>query len=165
MAQARMVMIQNMVNKTVGVKYPEYGVNRKWTKKGQTIPLPYDVVEQLLWAEGFKNMIDRGILYIADMKDKIDLGLEPYGAEKPENIRVFTPTELDNLLRNVPFVVFKKEIEGVGEVQLREMVNYAIANRIVDIEKANLLYELTDLDIIKSITKAQDIERAEAVER
>ena len=33
MANTRMVNITNMVNKTVGVKKMEYGVNRKWTKK------------------------------------------------------------------------------------------------------------------------------------
>ena len=48
MAQ-RMVKVQNMVNKTVSVKKPEYGINRRWTQKGQIIPLPYEAVEQMLW--------------------------------------------------------------------------------------------------------------------
>lgn len=74
MAQ-RMVKVQNMVNKTVSVKKPEYGINRRWTQKGQIIPLPYEAVEQMLWDNGVRVMIDRGILYIPDMKDKIDLGL------------------------------------------------------------------------------------------
>jgi hypothetical protein len=46
MAQ-RMVKVQNMVNKTVSVKKPEYGINRRWTQKGQIIPLPYEAVEQI----------------------------------------------------------------------------------------------------------------------
>ena len=71
MSNTRMVNLKNMVNKTVGVKLPEYGVNRKWTTKGQVIPLPYDTVEQMLWHEGFRKMIDRGILYIENMQDKM----------------------------------------------------------------------------------------------
>ena len=29
----RMVKLKNMVNKTVSVKLPEYGINRRWTAK------------------------------------------------------------------------------------------------------------------------------------
>lgn len=29
----RMVNLQNMVNKTIGLNKPEYGIKRKWTKK------------------------------------------------------------------------------------------------------------------------------------
>ena len=48
MAQQRMVKLQNMVNKVIGLNKPEYGIKRKWPKKGQIIPLPYDTVEQML---------------------------------------------------------------------------------------------------------------------
>ena len=37
MAQ-RMVMITKMVNGKVSIKDPAYGVNRRWEKRGQTIP-------------------------------------------------------------------------------------------------------------------------------
>lgn len=161
MSNVRMVKIKNMVNKRVGVVRPEYGVNRKWNKKGQEIPLPFDTVEQLLWTTGFRNMIERGILYIENMQDKIDLGLEPYDAVEPENIKVFTNAQIENLLTNTPFVAFKKELEGVGETQLKEIVNYAILHRLVDMQKADYLRQLTGSDILKAITRAQDIERAE----
>ena len=164
MANTRMVNITNMVNKTVGVKKMEYGVNRKWTKKGQSIPVPYDVVEQLLWTEGFRNMIDRGILYIESLKDKIDLGLEPDGATEPENIIVLNSKQIDNLLRNVPFVAFKKEVENLNEIQLKEIANYAIANKIADAEKSAYLYDLVQVDILKTISRNLEIERLEAKE-
>ena len=63
----RMVKLKNMVNKTVSVKLPEYGINRRWTAKGQVVPIPYETMEQILWHDGFRKMIDRGILYIEDM--------------------------------------------------------------------------------------------------
>ena len=59
----RMVKVTNMVNKTVGVKLPEYGINRKWVRKGQSVPIPFDALSQMLWHNGFRNMIDKGILY------------------------------------------------------------------------------------------------------
>ena len=163
MAQ-RMVKVQNMVNKTVSIKKPEYGINRRWTQKGQIIPLPYEAVEQMLWDNGVRVMIDRGILYIPDMKDKIDLGLEPEGAEEPENIIVLKDNQIKELLTTTPFIVFKKEIEKLTQTQVREIVNYAIVNELVDVNKVCYLKDLTGLDIMKSISINHDIKKAEEEE-
>lgn len=165
MANTRMVNITSMVNKTVGVKLQEYGVNRKWTKKGQVIPLPYDTVEQMLWHEGFRNMIDRGLLYIESMQDKIDLGLEPPEATEPENILVLNDTQIQNLLLNEPYAVFKKELEKYNLTQIENIVNYAILNEITDSQKSELLLELTGTDILKEVSTKKELERLDKKER
>ena len=102
----RMVKLKNMVNKTVSVKLPEYGINRRWTAKGQVVPIPYETMEQILWHDGFRKMIDRGILYIEDMQDKIDLGLEEEGTTEPPNIVVLTDKQIETLLTTSPIDVF-----------------------------------------------------------
>ena len=158
----RMVELQNMVNKTVGVCKPEYGLKRKWTKKGQTIPLPYDIVELLLWDEGFRKMIDRGILYINSMQDKIDLGLEPEGAIEPENIKVLTDLQIKNLLTTAPYVAFVKEIKELTLTQIKNIINYSIANEIVDVQKCNYLTELTNIDILKTISQNKKLAKEES---
>ena len=109
-------------------------------------------------------MIDRGILYIEDMKDKIDLGLEPEGAEEPENIIVLKDNQIKELLTTTPFIVFKKEIEKLTQTQVREIVNYAIVNELVDVNKVSYLKDLTGLDIMKSISINHDIKKAEEEE-
>ena len=38
----RMVKVQNMVNKTIVIRKPEYNLNRRWTQKNQIIPIPFD---------------------------------------------------------------------------------------------------------------------------
>lgn len=158
---ARMVNLKNMVNKTVGVKLPEYGVNRKWVNKGQVIPIPYETVEQMLWHEGFRKMIDRGILYIESMKDKIDLGLEPVGAEKPENIIVLTEVQIKNMLESQPIEVFKNEVLSLTMTQVNNIVNYAIENEVVDVAKCDFLKTVTKIDILRAITLKKDMERVD----
>lgn len=158
----RMVKVQNMVNKTVSIKKPEYGINRRWTQKGQIIPLPYEAVGQMLWDNGVRVMIDRGILYIPDMKDKIDLGLEPEDATEPENIIVLSDLQINNLLTNVPFSVFKREIDKLPETQVREVANYAILHEIADVQKTDYIGELTNVDILKAISRNKDVKKAEA---
>lgn len=165
MANTRMVYLKNMVNKTVGVKIPEYGVNRKWTQKGQVIPLAYDTVEQMLWHEGFRKMIDRGILYIENMQDKIDLGLEPADATEPENIKVLSDSQIQNLLVAQPYTVFKKEVSELNMTQINNIVNYAIANDIVDVQKCELLQDITKIDILKAVSTKKELERLDEIEK
>lgn len=162
MADTRRVKVVNMVNKTVGVRHPEFGVNLRWNAKGQPLMINYDILEQLLWNDGFRKMIDRGILYIDNMQDKIDLGLEPEGATEPENILVLKESKMKELLTTIPFVVFKKELQKYNLTQIRELVNYAIAHEIIDMDKATYLKDITGLDIVRAVSNNREVERAEA---
>lgn len=161
----RMINLKSTVNKTVGVKLPEYNVNRVWKQKGQTIPLPYDTVEQMLWNEGFRNMIDRGILYIDNLQDKIDLGLEPEDAKKPENIIVVSDAEIKNLLTVSTLEQFKKSVDRLNRTQIDNIINYAIVNDLVDVAKAMYLKELTGVDILENVSRKKKLEEAEKKEK
>ena len=59
---SRQVILKSAVEGSVSVNYPQYGVNRKWNKIGQPMSMPYEVVEQCLWENGFRRMIESGIL-------------------------------------------------------------------------------------------------------
>lgn len=158
----RMVKVQNMVNKTISIKKPQYNFNKRWTQKNQIIPVPFEALEQMLWDEGIRRFFDRGMLYISEMKDKIDLGLEPEGATEPQNIIVLTDKQINDFLTSKPFVVFKKELEDLSDTQIREIVNYAIIHELADIEKVNYLKKLTGVDILKAIARNLDVKEAES---
>lgn len=159
----RMVKVQNTVNKIVSIKKPQYNINKRWTQKGQILPIPYETLEQMLWDEGIRKLFDRGMLYIPDMKDKIDLGLEPEDATEPQNIIVLNDKQINEFLTSKPFVVFKKELESLSSTQIREMVNYAIVNKVTgNVEKLELLKSYTGVDILKAISRDLDVEAAEA---
>ena len=96
------------------------------------------------------------------MQDKIDLDLEPTDATEPQNIIVLTDKQIENLLNNVPFVAFKKELEELSSTQIREITNYAIIHEIANVEKVNYLKSLTDVDILKAISRNLDIKTAES---
>ena len=149
----RMVVLKNMVNGKVVVNKPAYGVRRVWNKRNQPMAIEYNTVQQLLWDPGFRNMIDSGILYIENMKDKIDLGLEPVGTEEPVNIIVLTETEMKE-----PFSVFKRKVSELSKVQVDNLISYAVENEIVNTEKCKYLKEVTGKDILASISRKQDME-------
>lgn len=160
MEKQRMVIIKNMYDAVVSVYKPEYGIQRKWQKLGQSIGIPYETVEQLLWDRGFRNLIDSGMLYIEDMQTKIDLGLEPEGATQPVNIRTLTVEDIKNLW-NAPIAVFKKEIDDLPAIQVDAVIEYAIQNDIADATKCIFIKTKTGKDILKAISNKQDLELAD----
>ena len=161
----RMVMITNMVNGMVSVKDQAYGVNRRWVKRGQTLPIPYEAVENLLWQDGFRRMLEAGVLYIQDLQTKKDLGLEPEEAKEPTNIKALNETQMKNLLNNAPMTVFKKEVSTLPRVQVDNLIEFAIENKIVNAEKCAFLKDLTHKDILAAISAKEEEAKADERER
>lgn len=153
---ARMVKITNMVNAQVSVNDPFNGINRIWKKKGQSTAIPFEAVEQMLYDDGFRNMIDCGILYIDSMKDKQDLGLEPLEAEVPTNIIALSDADMEKLWKATPLVVFKREVMNLPSVQVDSLIEYAVQNKIVVADKCAFIKELTKKDILLAISRNQE---------
>lgn len=161
----RMVTLQNTTAATVNVYSPAYNVNRIFPGKGTKQMLPFEIVEQLLWDTGFRNMIDSGMLYIEDMQTKIDLGLEEPETKVPTRIKVFTPEQILTLLKIKSFEDFKKEVSSASVEQANEIVKYAVENNLVDNDKVNYLKERTGKDVIAMIARKRleaDAEKAYA---
>lgn len=156
---SRMVKITNMINAQVSVVDPANNVNRQWKKRGQSTAIPYEAVEQLLYEDGFRNMIDSGILYIESMKDKQDLGLEDIDSTKPTNIIALSTADMERLLKETPLVVFKKEVANLPAVQVDSLIEYAVENKIANVEKCTFLKELTKKDVLKAISNREEIEK------
>lgn len=149
----RMVKLVSMDSGTVCLYEPAYNVNRIFKGRGTTQVLPFEVVSQMLNTDGFRSMIDMGILYIESMEDKIDLGLEEPGTTEPTNIKVLTDAQKATLLKADTVDEFIKHLEGYTTEQVLTLVDYAVDNKITNIEKANILKELTGKDIISIIAK------------
>lgn len=154
----RTVIVTNMLNAQVGVKDNTTGMIRRWNKRGHKIPIPFDVIEQLMWQDGFRRMIESGILYIENLQDKINLGIEPYGTDKPVNIIVLSDKRMEELMTTIPLEVFKEEMQQLPRVQVDNLIEYAINNKKVDSAKCAFLKSLTGKDIFKAIAAREDDE-------
>lgn len=155
----RMVALKNMVDSKISVKEPSLGVNRRWERRGQTLTMPFETVEQLLWVDGFRRMIDEGFLYIENLQDKIDLGLEPQGVTRPTNIIALSEKEIVDLLTKADLNTFKATIAKLPDSQIDNVIDYAIAHELVDMQKDAILKEVTKRDILGAISqKAKNAE-------
>lgn len=62
------VKVSSQCNAHVSITVPNRNFVRNWAKKGQTISIPFEILEEALFDEGIKNMLDLGILHIDDLK-------------------------------------------------------------------------------------------------
>jgi len=60
-------------------------------------------------------MFKQGLLYIDNMKDKQDLGLEPLEATEPTNIIALSPKQMEEMLTVKPIAVFKRELSKLPD--------------------------------------------------
>lgn len=149
--EQRIVMIKSLVNHRVGISIPELGLQKKWTKQGAKMTIPFDILEQALWYPGVKTLFEKGSLYIDSMQDKIDLGLEPVGATEPENIIVLNDGQRLNMLKLMKFDDFVEQVKQLNRTQVDNLIEYAIENKIVDVDKCTYLKKMTGKDIIKTV--------------
>lgn len=161
---SRQVILKSSVDGSVSINYPQYGVNRRWSKRGQPMAMPFELVEQCLWETGFRHMIQSGILYIEDMQTKIDLGLEPADATEPTNIIVFDENEMLELWKQASLEEFKKRTQEAPRTQVDNLITYAIQHEIVEMDKVNFIKKLTGKDILTSVNLKRQVEEADAEE-
>lgn len=159
MSTERNVKIVSMVDNMVSIRKPEYNIYRSWKNRGQVFTIPFDTVQQLLWDTGFKNLIYSGVLYIPDLQDKIDLGIEEEGATEAKNIVAFTEEKMVELFSDkVPMEEFIKLMTTVPRTQVDILIEYAIEKEIVNVEKDKFLQELTGKDILVGISRKHALE-------
>ena len=154
------VKVKSMVAHKVTVNSPDLRFSRTWQSYGSVVSIDREILDELMYDIGFQNMIKMGILYIEDMQTKKDLGLEPENATEPQNIIVLTDKEKRSYLTTLPLVGFKDKIKKLSTEQLNELCNYAIANKLLDVEKAKVLKEACGRDIINAVRLSEQNEEA-----
>lgn len=144
------VKVTNMCGHDVTVNRPELGFRRDWKPKMSHM-IEKDLIEELLLGTGFRYIIDNGMLYIEDLETKKELGLEPEDATEPVNIVILSDKDKEEYLTKISLAAFKEKVNTLPIEQLRSLVDYAIAHRLVDINKAKVLKTKTGRDIVKAI--------------
>lgn len=146
----RVKVISTLKNK-VTVNVPDIRFSRTWASAGMAINIDRETLNDLMYDPGFANMIKMGILYIEDMEVKKDLGLEPEDATEPVNLILLTDKEKRYYLGELSLVGFKDKMKKLSRNQVEELADFAIKNKIVDIDKSKVIKEACGRDIIRAI--------------
>lgn len=151
MDENQKVKITSAVKHKVIVNSPELRFSRTWPGYGSSVTVDKELLENLMYDLGFKNMIMLGILSIEDLQVKKDLGLEPEDATEPINIITLTDSQRNYYWKELSLVGFKDKIRKLSRTQLEELAEYAIDHKIIDVDKCKLVKEACGRDVINAI--------------
>lgn len=145
------VKVISTITSAVSVVAADLRFSRTWPMAGASVSIDKELLEDLMYDIGFRNMIESGILYIEDLKTKKDLGLEPEEATKPENIIVLNEKEKRKYMTTLATPIFKEKIKKLSKAQLEELCDFAIDNKYLSVDKAKILKEACGRDIIAAV--------------
>lgn len=142
------VMVTSMVGGTISASALNH---RVWNKKGQKLPVSKDVLREAIYEPGVEYMFKNGILFIEDMDFKIELGLEAEGTKTPTQILALDDKYLNRVLRLMPIVDMKKAIDNMSLTQKQELVDYAVKQNDVQLDRLEVISKKCNVDILRAI--------------
>jgi hypothetical protein len=142
------VKVKSLVSSRVILSVPDIRLKRVWERKGATMVIPFEQLEEAMYSPGVENMFRNGILGIDDMEVKIALGLEPEDAKEPVNIITLNDDQRKRYLKVMPVAEFRQKVKELPIEQINELAAYAIANEIMDYDKSEVIKKLSGTDII-----------------
>ena len=153
------VKVISQYNGRCGIDNGDLHISRRWPARGSYVMFDKEVLEELMYDQAFKNMIEEGYLYIEDLEIKKDLGIEPEDATTARIINL-TDKELERFWKIMPLTQFKVETKQLTKVQLDSLADYAILHgNDGTIEKADYLTKITGRNILKGIELQKQITR------
>ena len=145
------VIVTSMVGGTVGFTAPNSRIKKIWPKKGTKLPVEKDLLREAIYQPGIEYLFKNGILYIDDMDFKIELGLEPEGTEQPTAIIPVDEKYLNRVLKLMPIAEMKAAINKMSDNQKKELLDYAVEQNDIQLDRLDVLKKLLDVDVLKVI--------------
>jgi uncharacterized protein Smg (DUF494 family) len=145
------IKVISTLKNRVTVDVPDIRFSRTWPTAGASVNIDKDTLEELMYDAGFANMIKMGILFIEDMDFKKEIGLEPEDATEPVNLILLNDKEKKYYLTGLSLVGFKDKLKKLSKNQIEELADYAIQNKLVDIEKCKIIKEACGRDVVRAI--------------
>lgn len=144
------VIVTSMVGGNIGITLPHIRFNKTWPRKGTKLTIEKDVLREAIYEPGVEYLFKQGILYIDDLSFKIELGLEPEGAEAPTHVAV-DEKYMTRVLKVMPIGEMKKAISEMNEIQRQEFVDFASSQNDISLERIKVVDQVTGANILKII--------------
>ncbi len=148
MDKATKIIVKNTTNHEVLVILSQQHFTRTWAPDA-TLKVPYEILEEAIFDKGFRTFLDKGILHIESEEARVELGLQEPDAADP--IKILNKSQMLRMLKADTLVAFKEAIKGVTKEQCLNLVDMAIAEKVYDMEKSEILKGLCGVDFIKNL--------------
>ena len=147
------VLVTSMVNHSVGISLPQNGymVRKSWPQRGAKVLIDKESLREGIYNPGVESIFKKGILYIEDMAFKIELGLEEPDTQTPTNIVPVDEKYLERILKRMPIVEMKQVIKKMSTEQVQELILFASSQNDIQLDRINVIKEITGTDLFKVI--------------
>ena len=135
----------------VSVNIPDLRFKRECPNKGASIPIERETPEEMMYDNGFKHMIDTGMLYIEASEVKKELGLEPEDATEPVNIIVLSDNDMKRLMTAMQQFEFDAKLKTLNYEQMLALAEFGIKNELGDVGKCDAIKKACGKDILTAI--------------
>ena len=142
------VMVTSMVGGTISASALNH---RVWNKKGQKLPVSKDILREAIYEPGIEYMFKNGSLYIEDRDFKIELGVEAEGTKTPTQIIPMDEKYMTRVLKLMPVSEMKKAIDEMSMVQKQELVDFAVKQNDIQLDRIKIVSDKCGVDVLKAI--------------
>ena len=141
--------ITNTTNHSILIELPESKFRRTW-QKDASMKVDLEILREAIYDAGFKAFIDEGVLFIEEKEIRVELGLEEEDAEKPF-ITILKPAQMTRLIKAASIEEFKTILSEITKEQALSLVDMAIKEKSISMDKLMALKEKTGIDVVKAI--------------
>lgn len=146
------VWIENRAFARVGFTVPELRFTRVWEKKGVKKTVDLDILKEGFYSPGNEYLFKNDILYIIDKDVRIELGLEEPESEGKEQTHIeLDEKQMRRYLTVVPLQEFKEFISKLTNGQKQMLVDFAVNNDLITLDRNEIIKQFTHKDIMKII--------------
>ena len=141
--------VTNTTNHSVLIELPESKFRRTWQKEA-SMKVDLEILREAIYDTGFKAFIDEGVLFIEEKEIRVELGLEEEDAEEPF-ITILKPAQMTRLIKAATIDEFKSTLGEITKEQALSLVDLAISEKSISMDKLMALKEKTGIDVVKAI--------------
>ena len=145
-----MIYVTSASDHTVVMFVPELSLSKTWTKRGQRYPFSREQLTQAYYNASVEYLFKEGLLTTTDTEFLKSVGL----MEEDGSTDLVTLTdELENrIIKLMPLIDVKKNLEKLTRTQLNELAEYAISHyQDLKMDRIDLLSKATGKNILRAI--------------
>lgn len=146
----KVTVISNSRN-VVSVCIPDLKLKKSWARKGAKVLIDKDILEEAMFDPGVEYMFKSGLLYVQDVKTKIDLGLEPEGATASKNVFMSDEEKEEYMSSKKQAWQLEEKLKELSHEGKRDFCDYVVEHELFDSKKSNIIKKICGVDTVHAI--------------
>lgn len=145
------VMVKSASDWTLVMNIPHLNLRRTWTKRGQQFPFERSTLLQAYYDPAVEALFKEGSLITNDIDFLREVGLLNEETQKSD-VYELTDAMKTRLIKVMPLVEVRKELEKMSYAQIQELADYAVTHYTeLMMDRIDLLSKVSGKNIMEAI--------------